>query len=339
MVNGSLRGLFWPDRGSTIYLQNFRACFFFSRRTICSLSLARRLADELVRTSARRACGNCVFPRAHPATLLVDRWSYRIRTRKQPPSGGWSMNFGASNLLYDYSISPAGIWAVADGGTRFDFAGGGRPEHSHIPGPATHPRGPGGRRAGESATTDVMILSSRLTGGCLAATKYQGAFSLATAILPGDPARERPDSAQRCPLRATNQVFRAAFRFLFGHPAAAGVLEEKSLKKPQGPPDMRHRRASSFSAGEQIKANEERERLDQGQPEHNHGDLIRFRRRWMKPAWPKPVQKPYQPIISARPFLGARAGRDSVPLFMRTGGYRTAGRGGSRRYLARAFRP
>jgi probable F420-dependent oxidoreductase len=193
------------------------------------------------------------------------------------------MEFGASIFFTDYSISPADL-AVALEERGFDSLW--AAEHSHIPVPR-RTQAPGG---GELAKRyyDVMDPFVTLTAAAAATKKLKVATGICLVI--------QRDTIQTAKLVASiDQV--SGGRFLFGIGGGWNAEEIENHGTEFGTRFKKMR--------EQIEGM--KEIWTQSKPEY-HGDIVDFSTMM---TWPKPVQKPYPPVIvgGAFPWAARRAVR------------------------------
>jgi probable F420-dependent oxidoreductase len=191
------------------------------------------------------------------------------------------MEFGASIFFTDYSISPAEL-AVAMEERGFDALW--AAEHSHIPVPRRTPAPSGGELA--KRYYDVMDPFVTLTAAAAATKRLKLATGICLVI--------QRDTIQTAKLVASiDQVSGGRFLFGIGGGWNAEEIENHGTEFTTRFKLMR----------EQIEAMKEIWTKDK--PEY-HGDLVDFATMM---TWPKPVQKPYPPIIvgGAFPWAARRA--------------------------------
>jgi probable F420-dependent oxidoreductase len=194
------------------------------------------------------------------------------------------MEFGASIFFTDYSITPAEL-AVALEERGFDSLW--AAEHSHIPVPRTTPA-PGG--GGELAKRyyDVMDPFVMLTMAAAATKRLKIATGICLVI--------QRDTIQTAKLVASlDQV--SGGRFLFG---IGGGWNAEEIANHGTAFSSRFKKMR-----EQIEAMKE---IWTKSTAEYHGDLVDFPTMM---TWPKPVQKPYPPVIvgGAFPWAARRAVR------------------------------
>jgi probable F420-dependent oxidoreductase len=191
------------------------------------------------------------------------------------------MEFGASIFFTDYSISPAEL-AVAMEERGFDSLW--AAEHSHIPIPRRTPAPGGGELA--KRYYDVMDPFVTLTAAAAATKRLKLATGICLVI--------QRDTIQTAKLVASiDQVSDGRFLFGIGGGWNAEEIENHGTDFATRFKFMR----------EQIEAMKEIWTKDK--PEY-HGDIVDFATMM---TWPKPVQKPYPPIIvgGAFPWAARRA--------------------------------
>jgi len=184
------------------------------------------------------------------------------------------MEFGASIFFTDYSISPAEL-AVAMEERGFDSLW--AAEHSHIPVPRRTPAPGGGELA--KRYYDVMDPFVTLTAAAAATKRLKLATGICLVI--------QRDTIQTAKLVASiDQVSGGRFLFGIGGGWNAEEIENHGTDFATRFKLMR----------EQIEAMKEIWTKDK--PEY-HGDIVDFATMM---TWPKPVQKPYPPIIVGGAF-------------------------------------
>ncbi len=193
------------------------------------------------------------------------------------------MEYGASIFFTDYSITPAAL-AVAMEERGFDSLW--AAEHSHIPVPRRTPAPGGGELA--KRYYDVMDPFVTLTAAAAVTKKLKLGTGVCLVI--------QRDTIQTAKLVASiDQVSTGRFLFGIGGGWNAEEIENHGTQFATRMKKMR----------EQIEAMKEIWTKDKAE---YHGDLVEF------PAmmtWPKPVQKPYPPILlgGAFPWAARRAVR------------------------------
>jgi probable F420-dependent oxidoreductase len=213
------------------------------------------------------------------------------------------MEFGASIFFTDYSISPAELGvALEERGFESLWAA----EHSHIPVPRRTPAPGGGELA--KRYYDVMDPFVTLTMAAAATKRLKIATGICLVI--------QRDTIQTAKLVASiDQV--SAGRFLFGIGGGwnAEEIENHGTEFATRMKKMR----------EQIEAMKE---IWTKSTAEYHGDLVDFPTMM---TWPKPLQKPYPPVIvgGAFPWAARRAVRYG------DGWYPNASSGNPEEYLPR----
>src|SRR4030081_365290 len=193
------------------------------------------------------------------------------------------MEFGASIFFTDYSISPAALGvALEERGFDSVWAA----EHSHIPVPRRTPPTGGGELA--KRYYDVMDPFVTLTAAAAATKRLKVATGICLVI--------QRDTIQTPKLVASiDQV--SGGRFLFG---IGGGWNQEEIEN----------HGTAFATRMQ-KMREQIEAMKaiwtESKPEY-HGDIVNFDTMM---TWPKPVQKPYPPVIlgGAFPWAARRAVR------------------------------
>jgi probable F420-dependent oxidoreductase len=193
------------------------------------------------------------------------------------------MDFGASMFFTEYSMSPVELAQALEGrGFESVWA----PEHSHIPSSRISQPASGGALGRQYY--DVMDPFVTLTAAAMATKSLKVATGVCLVI--------QRDTIQTAKLVASlDQV--SGGRFLFG--IGGGWNQEEMA-------DHGTQFKSRFKKmREQIEAM--RAIWTEEEPEY-HGDIVNFSQ--MK-TWPKPVQKPYPPVIvgGAFPYSARRAVR------------------------------
>ena len=193
------------------------------------------------------------------------------------------MEFGASIFFTDYSISPAGL-AVALEERGFDSLW--AAEHSHIPVPRRTPAPGGGELA--KRYYDVMDPFVTLTAAAAATKRLKVATGICLVI--------QRDTIQTAKLVASiDQV--SGGRFLFGIGGGWNAEEIESH--------------GTVFASRMQKMREQMEAMKEiwtkSKPEY-HGEIVEVTPMM---TWPKPVQKPWPPILlgGAFPWAARRAVR------------------------------
>src|SRR6478609_3984847 len=215
------------------------------------------------------------------------------------------MEFGASIFFTDYSISPAAL-AVALEERGFDSLW--AAEHSHIPVPRRTPPPGGGELP--KRYYDVMDPFVTLTAAAAATKRLKLATGICLVI--------QRDTIQTAKLVASiDQV--SGGRFIFG---IGGGWNQEEIENHNTVFATRMQKMR-----EQIEAM--KEVWTKPKPEY-HGDIVAF---GTMMTWPKPVQKPYPPIIlgGSFPWAARRAVRYG------DGWYPNASSGNPEEYLP-AFR-
>jgi probable F420-dependent oxidoreductase len=193
------------------------------------------------------------------------------------------MEFGATIFFTDYSITPAAL-AVALEERGFDSVW--AAEHSHIPVPRRTPAPGGGELA--KRYYDVMDPFVTLTAAAAVTRKLKLATGICLVI--------QRDTIQTAKLVASiDQVSGGRFLFGIGGGWNAEEIENHGTSFATRMKKMR----------EQIAAMKEIWTKDKAE---YHGDLVDFPPMM---TWPKPVQKPYPPILvgGAFPWAARRAVR------------------------------
>jgi probable F420-dependent oxidoreductase len=191
------------------------------------------------------------------------------------------MEFGASIFFTDYSITPAAL-AVAMEERGFDSLW--AAEHSHIPVPRRTPAPGGGELA--KRYYDVMDPFVTLTAAAAATKKLKVGTGVCLVI--------QRDTIQTAKLVASiDQVSGGRFLFGIGGGWNAEEIENHGTQFATRMKKMR----------EQIEAMKEIWTKDKAE---YHGDLVDFPTMM---TWPKPVQKPYPPVLlgGAFPWAARRA--------------------------------
>ena len=207
------------------------------------------------------------------------------------------MHFGASMFFTDYSMTPAELaQALEARGFESVWA----PEHSHIPLSRQSPW-PGGAELPKQYY-DVMDPFVTLTAAAMATTTLRVGTGVCLVV--------QRDPIQTAKLVASiDQI--SVGRFLFG----VGVGWNAEEMADHGTTDFKGRHKLARERIEAMKAI-----WTQTKPAY-HGDLVRFDPMM---TWPKPVQKPYPPVIvgGAFPYGARRAARYGdgwIPLAGRPG--------------------
>jgi probable F420-dependent oxidoreductase len=193
------------------------------------------------------------------------------------------MEFGASIFFTDYSISPAEL-AVALEERGFDALW--AAEHSHIPASRRTPA-PGGGELAERYY-DVMDPFVTLAAAAAATTRLKVGTGVCLVIQ-----RDTIQTAKQ--VASIDQVSGGRFLFGIGGGWNAEEIENHGTEFASRFKKMR----------EQIEGM--KEIWTQSKPEY-HGDIVDFPTMM---TWPKPVQKPYPPVIvgGAFPWAARRAVR------------------------------
>src|SRR6201993_495176 len=193
------------------------------------------------------------------------------------------MDFGASIFFTDYSISPAALGvALEERGFESLWAA----EHSHIPVPRRTPAPGGGELA--KRYYDVMDPFVTLTMAAAATKRLKIATGICLVI--------QRDTIQTAKLVASiDQVSGGRFLFGIGGGWNAEEIENHGTEFATRMKKMR----------EQIEAMKE---IWTKSTAEYHGDLVDFPTMM---TWPKPLQKPYPPVIvgGAFPWAARRAVR------------------------------
>jgi probable F420-dependent oxidoreductase len=201
--------------------------------------------------------------------------------RRHTDPGVKVMEFGASIFFTDYSITPAAL-AVAMEERGFDSLW--AAEHSHIPVPRRTPAPGGGELA--KRYYDVMDPFVTLTAAAAVTKKLKLGTGVCLVI--------QRDTIQTAKLVASiDQVSGGRFLFGIGGGWNAEEIENHGTQFATRMKKMR----------EQIEAMKEIWTKDKAE---YHGDLVSFPTMM---TWPKPVQKPYPPILlgGAFPWAARRA--------------------------------
>ena len=208
------------------------------------------------------------------------------------------MEFGASIFFTDYSISPAEL-AVALEERGFDSLW--AAEHSHIPVPRRTPPPGGGELA--KRYYDVMDPFVTLTAAAAATKKLKVATGICLVI--------QRDTIQTAKLVASiDQVSQGRFLFGVGGGWNQDEMEDHGTVFATRAKLVRERIEAMKEIWTKTKA-------------EYHGELVNFPEMM---TWPKPVQKPYPPVIvgGAYPQAARRAvryGDGWIPLAGRPGQY------------------